>query len=92
VQIEVFENDNLVMDYVLSIICNNSDRIIGFFRGTDNQKNLRKMLKNTAKYCKLLQFTANTSKYSKILQHIAKILQNIARNTTKYVFLNFMLS
>jgi hypothetical protein len=34
-----------------------------FFRGADNQKILRNMLKNTEKYSKILQITANTAKY-----------------------------
>jgi predicted metal-dependent HD superfamily phosphohydrolase len=62
----------------------------GFCREANNQKILRNILKNTAKYCNLLQFTVSTAKYYKILQHILKILQNIAKyckivqNTTKY--------
>jgi hypothetical protein len=69
-------------------------------RGADKQKILRKMLKNSANYCNLLQFTAHTAKYYKILQNTAtyrknttkycKILQNSKKYCEIYIILNYI--
>jgi hypothetical protein len=45
--------------------------LVTFYRGTDNQKILKNMLKNTAIYCKYCKILQNSAKYCKILQDIA---------------------